>query len=223
MKKLICLFFFSILLMPSYVLAVSNKDCSFTLLSDLKKIANNVDISYEYHIVDDEVSFDVTIANITEDIYFKLFGSNISYHYSDTDNGVITFKNYVSGVHKFAFYSENSECANERLSIRTVDLPYYNKYYDYDICSNVPNYKLCQKWVKYDGTFENFSNSVKKYIKSLEKKENVDDIKELNFFDKIVCFVLNYYYLILPIGALLIIGILRLIRFIKFRRNRFDI
>ena len=223
MKKLICLFFFSILLMPSHVLAVSNNDCSFTLLSDLKKIANNVDISYEYHIVDDEVSFDVTIANITEDIYFKLFGSNISYHYSDTDNGVITFKNYVSGVHKFAFYSENSECANERLSIRTVDLPYYNKYYDYEICSKVPNYKLCQKWVKYDGTFEDFSNSVKKYIKSLKNGNDVDEIKEISLFDKIVYFVLNYYYLILPIAALLIVGIMKLVKYIKFRKNRFDI
>ncbi len=223
MKKIIFLFIILFLVLPYTVLARSIDNCNFSLLSNLKKIVNNVDITYDHHIVDDNVSFDITIANITEDIYFKINGSDNIYYYSDTNNGVVTISNFVSGTHRIVFYSNNYDCADEKLIAKTINLPYYNKFYNYDICADVPDYKLCQKWAKYDGTYESFRNEVINYINGLDNELNDDEQVDLNFFDKIINFVLKYYYLFFPLFILVTFGVFYLIKYIKFRKNRFDI
>ena len=216
------LLFMLLILFPSVVFARNSSGCDYKLFANLKKLASNVNISYTYKIVDDVAYFDVTLSNIQNDMYFiDSFSGNI-YYYNNTSNGEITIRDYPSGNYVYTFFSNNSDCFDEVLVKKRINLPYYNPYYKYDECYGNENYKLCQRWTKYDGSYFDFLNSVKKY-----ETYNYDDYEYIdnnsNFFDSIVNFVVKYYYIIFPLTILFVIAIMYFIKYFKNKLNRFDI
>lgn len=220
MKKIILLI---IMFIPSIVLARSKTSCDYTLLSNLKNLASNVDITYTYRIENDIAFFNVSITNLSSDMYIVDNYKNRTYYYEDTNNGIITINDYLSGNISYSIYSNNIDCLNEKLTVKYVNLPYYNKYYKYDECSGIEEFNLCQKWVKYDGFYDDFIDKTNEYRLSLNKNINSDNNVNDSFFTKLMHFYLKYYYLIIPLFILLIIGILYLIKYIKNRLNRFKI
>ena len=207
---------------PCMVSARSKTSCDYTLLSNLKKLSSNIDITYTYRIVDDNVYFDITIANIQNDIYFVDNKNDKTYNYVDTDNGVITIRNYYSGKVKYTFYSNNNECLNEKLSVRYVNLPYYNKYYNYEECIG-KNISVCNKWNSSYIDDYTFEKNIKNYNNQPNVSNDEEINKNLNIIDKIIIIFSSYYYIVLPIIIILVVGILYLIKYIRNRRNRFDI
>lgn len=221
MKKILFLLLFII---PISVSARSKTSCDYKLVSNLKKLASNVDITYTYKIVEDNVYYDVTISNIQENIYFKTNFSNDIYYYSDTNNGEIVIENVFPGNNKFTFYSSDSGCLNEKLVVKNINLPYYNRYYNYDECKGIEDFSSCQRWSLNNDDYNTFLEKTLKYKSSLEKIDNGDNVnKNLSFFQKLINYFVNYFYLIIPLITLFIVGIMYLFRFIKNRKNRFDI
>ena len=221
MKKIILIIF---LLIPIGVSARSKTNCDYNLVSNLKKIAGNVDITYTYNIIDDSVYFDVTLVNIQPDMYFIYSGDKNTYFYSDTVNGEITLSNIFSGFSTFTFYSNRSDCMNEKLVVKNIKLPYYNRFYHYDECIGIENYRLCQKWLKYEDSYENFVYNVNEYKSSLNNQNDVENITgNKSFITKLIEFYVNYFYVLFPVSLGLIIGIYYLVKIIMNRKNRFDI
>ena len=220
MKKIILLI---IMFIPSMVLARSKTSCDYTLLSNLKNLASNVDITYTYRIDNDIAFFDVSITNLNSDIYIVDNIKNKTYYYEDTNNDMVTINDYLSGNVSYTIYSNNNECLNEKLTVKYVNLPYYNKYYKYVECTDLNEFKLCQKWVKYTGNYSDFVSQVNQYRQNLKMDIGNEVKHDESFFTKLIHFYLNYYYLVLPMLILLIVGILYLIRYIKNRLNRFKI
>lgn len=218
MKKILL---FILLLLPSMVLARSKTKCDYTLVSNLKKLTSNVDVTYTYRIDDIYVYYDITLSNIQPDMYFIDTINDKTYYYSDTVNGEITLKDYYSGKVTYSFYSNNNECLNEKLGVKTVNLPYYNSYYEFSECEGLENYKLCQRWSKFDGTYDDFLNSIDRYNDYSYGEEYFDN--KLNWFDKLIGFYIKYYYILLPLTIMVFVGILYFVRYIKNRLNRFDI
>lgn len=218
MKKILLVV---LLLVPSVVLASSKTRCDYTLVSNLKKLTSNVDVSYTYQINGGVVNYSITLSNIQSDMYFIDNYYEKTYYYSDTVNGEITINDYYSGKVSYTFYSNNSSCLNEKLGVKVVNLPYYNPYYVSDWCNGKEKYKICQRWTKFDGTYDDFINSVDKYNDN-NSSESFSE-RKLNWFDRLISVYINYYYILLPLTIAIIVGILYLIRFIKNRFNRFDI
>ena len=218
MKKVLL---FLILLFIPFMVSARNK-CDLSVLANVKKMASNVNTSYYYKMDGDKVLFDITLTNITPDIYFVDKLTNKTYYYSDTNNGTITFSNYSSGTVKYLFYSNNNECINKKLIVKNVNLPYYNKYYNYPECSGNENIYVCKKWVKFEGTDNDFYKYLNKYKNSNNNTINEENV-ELNFFDKIVGYYIKFYYLLFPLTIGFVLGIIYLFKYVKNRRNRFDI
>ena len=220
MKKYILI---ALLLMPISVLARSKTSCDYGLVSRLKGLASNVNITYSYEISNDMVKFNIELVNLNEDIYFVDNNTKNRYYYSDTVDGKITLNNYLSGKVSFTIYSNNSDCLDEKLTVKYVNLPYYNKYYKYDECRGVEDFYICQKWVKYDGGYSDFLDDINSYKKSLDTNSLIIEDDNKNWFDDFVGFFLSYYYIVMPIMILFIVNIIYLFKYIKFKKNRFEI
>ncbi len=176
MKKILLIFV--MLLIPSAVSAVNT--CSTEEQLELKNAANLIKVSYEenYDIVDltqsdyyDELTeeekqmeyktyyFDISILNITEDLYVEI-ENNINseveiIRYSDTDNGKYIYKwRNLANVATFTFTvksSSNTNCEGEGYSIKYLTTPMYNIYADSETCIENPDADVCQRYISIKG------------------------------------------------------------------------
>ena len=214
MKKYILIV---LLLIPVTVLARSKTSCDYSLIAKLKSLVNNVNITYSYEINNDKVKYSIEFVNLTDDIYFIDNDSKVRY-----DNNII-ITDYLPGKYGFTFYSNNNDCLDEKLSVKYVNLPYYNKYYKYDECDGIEKANICQKWVRYDGGYSDFLEDVSNYKKLLQNNNLVINDDNNSWFDDFTSFFLKYYYIVMPIIIGLIIGIIYLVKYIKFKKDRFEL
>lgn len=198
--------------------ALSYGGCDYSDVVRMKAIVSNINISYDYKIVDDEAYFDVTINNLTNDIYFYDTANKKNYYYSDSNNGEIIIYNYSkSGGYKF--YSNNNSCYGIALGNKYYNFPKYNTYYNDPLCLDIPNYSLCQKWKQVNVSRTEFEEMVNQY-KNVEKEEQEITIQyQKTTVDKLIEFYINYYYYFF--GGIIII--LTPIIIIKNKKNRFDL
>ena len=194
-----------------------NASCSYTRIANLKKLASNVNITYTYTIVNNEASFDIRIANLTNDIYVYDVYNDKKY----TTRGEIVLRDFKDGMkYRFLIRSNDSNCEAELLSTRYVTLPKYNVYYGDPICKGIEDYTLCQKW----GTFnavnhDDYVGQVNKYKASLSKnKNNKEEEKELTVVEKIVNFFLKYYIIVLISIIVICLGLIYYIS----KKDKFD-
>lgn len=213
MKKKILLII-TLLLLHIRVLAFTYGGCDYSIVSNLKSLVTNVNISYSYRLENNNAYFDITLNNITPEMYFYDVKNKKKYYYSDTIDGEITIKNYIgngtTGTYKF--YSTRGECYGFLLGSKYYTLPKYNKYYGDKLCEGIQEYSLCQKWATVSYNYEEFEKMINKY----KNKELDNEIIEENtqyekgFFDNLIAFYVKYYHYIL-IGIIIIFGIVIII------------
>lgn len=182
----------------------------------LRKLASNINTSYDYVEDDNGVTFNVTITNLNKDIYIKQKDTDNVYYYND--NSEIVLNGFNPGF-KLAFeiYPSDAECGTAYLTRKYVSLPNYNKYYKSDLCKG-KTFSICSKWANINMTEEEFAKKLKILEKEAEQKE--EESKEPDtWFDIIASFIFDYYIFI----ALGITVIVVLIRYIINKRNAFDL
>ena len=180
----------------------------------LKEIISNVNISYDYEIVNNKAIFSIKFTNVVPEIFFRDSLGNS--YYGDENNEVVLY-NYPDGQsYTFAFYGLY-DCSNNSVMIRYVNIPTYNAFYKLNVCKGAEEYKLCQKWVSH-------SLTRKEFIKNVEKYKNneiiVDDSKPDKMFSAIdfaVSFIKMYGLYIL--GGILIIIIV--VKIVKYKKDTF--
>ena len=209
----------SLIFMISFFIFISNSEasCTYKRISDLKKIASNVNITYTYTIVDNKASFDIRFANLTNDIYLYDSFNDKKYNVE----GEVILKNYIDGVkYRFFINSNDKDCKDEQLVTRYVTLPKYNIYYGDPICNGIEDYTLCQKWGSFNiNNYDAYQLQIEKYKASLIKKEkNTKTEETTKINEKFVDFFLKYYAFIFT-G---IIVICLIIIFYLHRKDRFD-
>ena len=168
-----------LLLFVFMVLIPYNADalCSSQEKARLKKLVSNINVSYEYEIVDNDAFFQIKFSNVSPELYFKDPNKNV-YKTSSWENNEIVLSNYLDGSSSnFMFYG-NVTCSGEKVGNIYVNLPTYNPFYKLDVCDNAKEYKLCQKWVKH----------------SLNRVEFINKVNEYQLFLKnLYIFLKNYY------------------------------
>ena len=178
------------------VSALSYKGCDYSDISRMKSIVSNINLSYDYTIVDNEAYFDVTINNLTEDVYFYDTVTQKKYYYSDANNGEITILNYKRYSGSYKFYSAKNECLDVSLGSKYYSFPVYNRYYNDPLCKDIPNYSLCQKWGYINYSYDEFEEMVLDYkeSKTIDEDEKINVEYKKTFLEKVIDIYINYYY-----------------------------
>jgi len=204
--------FFIVLLFLININTIKAK-CNYSTVSRAKSLVSNINISYSYHMNDFQPYFDVTISNITPDMYFVDTQTDKTYTYNDTRNGEITINNYDGTSGAYKFYSASGDCYGTSLGRKYYKFPVYNIYYNSAMCSDIPEYSLCKKWVDFNYSYDEFSTAIDKYKISLVEKDEPEENVTYNpdIFSNIVKFYMNYYYYIL-IAVIIICGIVIIVK-----------
>ena len=195
------------------MLALTYGGCTYSEVSRLKSLINNINISYDYHIKNNKAYFDITINNIPKDVYFVDSETKKKYYYSNTTNGEITIKDQTGSSGSYKFYSALSKCEGIYLNTKYYKLPIYNVYYGDKLCEDIPEYSLCQKWANVGYSRSKFEKMVYEYKKGEPPiDEEKPEIKyEKSWLDNIIDIYAKYYYMFL-IGVILICGLIILLR-----------
>ena len=158
--------------------------CSNSEVKDLNATASYVKASYEVFdkstkkefVYNDNskiysfpnYSFEITLYNITEDIYVNvkddITKKEISVNYSNIRDGKYVITNDDFGrIYKYTFeiMSAKSDCYGQKVKTITLVKPKYNAYSEYTYCENSSIY-YCQKFVEKDLNIKDDSDFLSK-------------------------------------------------------------
>ncbi len=236
-----------ILLTPSMVQAASS--CSYSEQAELNNIVANVKATYE--VVDiykgkvldidspDEngnipevdhyiKGFDITILNITDDIYVKVSNDANSnektYYYKDTNNGQVTFRTEETSKlvnYTIEVYSNKYSCAGERFRTIPLITPMYNPYSELAVCQNNSEFYYCQQFISSENiSLGDFINQVEKYTEEKQEEQQQEENNK-NFIDKLKDFYNNNKLIIYSVGIVIVVaGVATTVILIKKKRSR---
>lgn len=154
--------------------------------------------SGEYEAKTDYIQ--VNILNLTENLYVEVT-NNVNddkkiFSYSDSQNGNISFNwseldTMVTYTVKI-FSSSNTGCEGSTLKTLYISLPRYNDYSTYEICNEIPDYYLCQRYVTYEDVgYDAFFTRVREQI---AKKEQIKEEENKNnkWYKKTIDFIVEH-------------------------------
>lgn len=214
MKKKIFILILYFLIIDN-VSALKYGNCDYSTIARYKSLVSNVNIVYDYKILNNIAYFDVTITNIVPGMTFKDSNTQKIYTYKDTVNGEIVISNYTeSGNYKF--YIDELGCTNKIIGTKYYRFPIYNAYSLYDECKGKENYNVCKKWLNKKITYDEFNKSLNnRNEENIKIDEENKDVKGI--FDYIIEFYVNYYYIVLPI----IIIVCCIVIYLKWKKEKF--
>lgn len=189
------------------IIPVNALYCSYENLSYYKKIASNIQVSYDYEELDSGIVFTTTITNLQPNYYIVDNTTGNSYHYTGQD---IVISGYRSGQSiQYTVYTTNANCEEEVLITIRLTMPTYNRYYKESVCEGVNDYSLCNRWSSHGLDHSTFIKKVNQYKADLNKKESlpmVEEIPDNSIVQWILRLVGEYYYVFL-LGIIIISSI----------------
>ena len=187
-------------------------DCTYDEQYKLSALASNVKANYSVS-EEPEVYFTININNLTDKIYatVKTDDSNeiIEYKYTEENGGSISFTSseiYKKKDFTIKIYAVNPFCERSELRTITVTTPRYNPYYNYDVCADVRDFYLCQKWSDFEISYTELVNRVNNYKESLKEEEIKEEEPEKNIVKKAIDFVVKYYLYFMISGGVIVIA-----------------
>ena len=232
MRKYICSFF---LLIISIFLCMTNvyaeSTCDYNALASLNKSAGKVKVAYNLNSISDGVySFDISIYNITDDIYVVLTNDfdteSIMVTKSMTTDGTYTFNTTnTTDIITYSFLIKDLKygCTNDLRNLKLVK-PMYNEYSKLDICQyeDVQDFYYCQEWLTSKITLSEFG-----------VRQKIEEAMSINNVTTTVCLncqannnstdLLNQIktYLIIGLSIGIVIDLIIIIVLLRnIRRNR---
>ena len=180
--------------------------------------SNGQDVTEDYkdYFVGDYVN--IIINNITDNFYITIndpllseSNDNLEYiFYSNTENGTINLKLYNLAEYKkykFDIYSLNCHTLVKTL---TINIPRYNELSALDMCSDIKDYKYCNKYLNNNISTQTMVREINEYKDSLNKSNIKKEEKKINL--KII--------IIISCICLGVVGlVLSLLRVIKRKRE----
>lgn len=207
MKK-IFLYVLVLILLPINVFAYEYIDerCDTKLKASLKSEAQNLVYRVSKNIVGDDVTYDLKFYNLSGNLKFTDEDGNA---YGE----VISNLKPGSKVTLYIYGSDSYYCAKFKVLTKTIEIPYYNKYFTSELCEGYESYYLCSENSNVNLTQTEFETKLREYKDSLKKEHVIDTpeptIEEKTFLD----YFLDNLYIIL--AALFIILIILIIKIVK--------
>ena len=208
--------------------------CSIETKSKLRMEAANVSVNYQAIDVpfqnDENIPidsqgaveyyFDIKIFNLNSKLNVYVKNAN-----NKNSEGVqVTYKNIgedgaahvrkrvgeelINLIFEIRASREVGECSREVLRTVKMTLPKYNNLAEREICNEVPEFYMCQKYITFNVKPENFSKEVTEYKEKLEKQQNESDSGDEDnntLTDQAADVISNNKYLI--VGVIVVAGI----------------
>lgn len=203
MKKiyflLICFFIFPL---------ISRAECSNEDKRMYKKIADNINITYQVKSTDANgyPIFEIDITNLAKGLMVIDMQTGIRYQIKDKDGYNLAVSNITtSGEYKLRVYTDKTTtgCGIIELRNLTIKIPKYNKYYTREECDGLTAYSVCQRWSGFSGDEKQFQNAVKKARDDKNaESETYDDSKKTTkrvWYSNLTIILIDYWWLILTI------------------------
>lgn len=218
--------------------AEKEKTCTAMQLGELRELASNIKVTYfpRTMIVDTSEDIetgatkytaryiDIKIYNMHSKLYIDVqndsnFKDVVSIANLASD-GTITFRqDMVSKKVNYVFKVMSDEYGCQGNTLRTIklSLPMYNSYSELEICSEIPEYYLCQEFVTSPVDGATFYDKVDAYKAKLleQNKNNGED--NTGGINKTFASASKYKYLI--VGVIVALGVIITIVIIKRREN----
>ena len=203
MFKKILLVFALFILLPTNVNAIM---CSNDRKAVFREQAKNIAVNYTYVELDNDVVFNIKFDNIPSDFYLYDVDTGAKY-YPDGESSVLLMNAEKNKSYKFWVYVDDALCQEETLYTHYITIPGYNVYSKDKLCEGIETYKLCNKWININLSYDEWKKEVNDYIKSLNKRQIEDEKEEpKGVLEYVMDFYTSYYYFILPGVILLCIG-----------------
>ena len=246
-RKILFVIIFMLTLLCFLSIVQAEGECNLQSRSDLRTLASNVNVvyqeiveyrpNYDYQEGDDDADPELLYKYLIIKIYNLSPHLRIEMTYSGSDevthitfdqadsNGVITLipstNDYII-TYNFKVYGSSTSCFGYLLRSIRLTLPKYNYFSERAICSDIPDYFMCQTYTTYNIDSANFINSVTAYKEKLESQKNeIDengDVKNnISFISKTASFISEYKYFV--IGIILVVGVILTILIVKKKRS----
>lgn len=237
MKK----FFVFLIALFSFGISVhAASSCTYQEQTELNQKASNIKPSYEisykpvndpeYPETDDVFdAFNLTFLNIPEELYLIITNDindeRVSLSSTDVKDGVATYRwtdDYeITNFTIEVYTSDKTGCPNEKYKTLYLTTPRYNKYYEWSICVDNPDFYLCQKYVTVpEFTDDLLLDRLDSYRNEQidENGQNITDKKTTSLTDKIFDFIDKYKFIVIG-GAIVIVGGVVTIKVLKNRNK----
>lgn len=201
---------------------ISADTCGSNELARLRKLAGNVAADYHYgsfELVDEESGerdtsegFIMNFTNLFEDLYVY----DTTYGYRYYPNNAVAVANNYSDNNNYKFVVRSPRCGSKNLTTIYVKVPAQNIYYDQEICKGYNHLSVCQKWVSENRSAEEIQDYIDRYNEQ-RQKDNVEKPKVKGIFDYLFDFIVQYYYIVIPVVA--VIGLLVVLILINKRKK----
>ncbi len=173
--------------------------------------------------------FDISVSNITDKFYIEVTNDydkeRVRYNNSNSTDDIITFPwrnlEQVTNFTIKVYTSENTGCPNELMRTITLKLPRFNEYYDYALCTDAPEFNLCQKYVTFDYVEQiNFLEQITEYLTNKRNQGINANEYDNSLWKRIMDFIAdNKYYFIGGGAALVIVAGVAVVVIVKRKRS----
>lgn len=214
------------------------KSCTTMQLGELREIAANVKVTYvpKTIVIDTPTDvetgatsytakyIDIKVYNMNSRIYLEVKNDAGFSAVATSDrlakDGTVTFRQeMVDRKVNYEFLVKSTEYGCETQTLRTIklSLPIYNAYSQLEICSEIPEYYLCQEFVTSPVDGSTFYDKVDAYkAKLLEQGDGVQE-DNTGLGNKTFAKASKYKYLI--VGIIVALGVVITIVIIKRKEN----
>lgn len=227
------------------VFAEEESLCPLETKTSLRVAASNVTVNYQpIEVAYDnepnapadtsgavEYFFDIKIYNVNSDLMVKIKSEN------DYADGVeVTYKNIQKdgAIHVrkrvgnkltnvvFEVYGSSSTggCAVEVLRTIRLTLPKYNNLAEREVCTEVPEFYMCQKYITYNVDPANFSKEITKYKEKLEEQQNASNanVEDNNTLPDKAADLISKNKLFI-VGTIVLVGVIVTIIILKRKKS----
>lgn len=194
-------------------------DCSYTEQAELLNKAANVKASYEIasevvHFVDMDANvdyFNIIITNLNDDFYATIkddASNNLKNVAGNSNDGIANYRwDNLDTITNFTIevFASKGNCSGQKIKTLYLQTPRYNEYYNREICEELTDFYLCQKYITTNiPTEERFFEQLDSY-KSGRINNQGEEIDNRNFFDKVFDFIKDNKWFMLG-GLVLVTG-----------------
>lgn len=224
----------------STVFAAEEKEkaCTAMQLGELREIASNVKVTYvpktkvEQAETDTETGatsytsrfIDIKIYNMHSKIYIDAKNdagySAVVSSANLAKDGTITFRQDMVDRkvnYEFKVMSDEYGCQGNTLRTIKLSLPIYNSYSELEICSEIPEYYLCQEFVTSPVDGATFYDKVDAYKAKLLEQGGREEENNTGIVNKTFAGASKYKYLI--VGIIVALGVVITIVIVKRKEN----
>lgn len=229
----------SMLMFTSTVFAEEKeKTCTAMQLGELREIASNVKVTY---VVKTKVEntgedietgatsytaryVDVKVYNMHSKIYLDVKNdinfSTVASVANLAKDGTLTFRQNMIDKkvnYEFKVMSDEYGCHGKVLRTIKLSLPIYNSYSELEICSEIPEYYLCQEFVTSPVDGATFYDKVDAYKAKLLEQGGDGQEDNTGTINKTFASASKYKYLI--VGIIVALGVVITVVIIKRKEN----